>query len=114
MHDPTCDQRDALEPLRSLLYRYWFWGWLFCDASQGSVYTRHAAWRHNVAQRHHLPTYMRRWFACVGGTFLVGRGLEIALGATPATATLYTAAVLASCVLTVAATGWALLARAGE
>jgi hypothetical protein len=72
---------------------------------------RHAALHHNVAHRRHLPVYMRRWLACVGGMAVVARALELLFGCTVAAATFYTAAVLASCVLTVAFAGWALLAR---
>ena len=48
----------------SLLYRYFFFGWLFEDVNQGSVFERSAAWRHNQAQARWLPTYMRRWMWC--------------------------------------------------
>jgi hypothetical protein len=99
----------SLEPLSSLLYRYWFWGWLFRDVTQGTLLIRHAAWAHNLTQRHHLPVYMRRWLGCVGSTALIARVVEIAAGATITAATLYAVAVLASCVLTVTVAGWALL-----
>lgn len=46
---------------RTLLYRYFFFGWLFRDANRGSVFERAAAWRHNQQQARWLPTYMRRW-----------------------------------------------------
>jgi hypothetical protein len=45
----------------TLLYRYFFFGWLFKDASRGNVFERAAAWRYNRAQARWLPTYMRRW-----------------------------------------------------
>ena len=46
---------------RSVLYRYFFFGWLFRDAAQGNLFERTSAWRHNQAQSHWLPTYLRRW-----------------------------------------------------
>jgi hypothetical protein len=48
-------------PFSTLLYRYFFYGWLFCDAGRGNLWQRSAAWRHNRAQARWLPTYMRRW-----------------------------------------------------
>jgi hypothetical protein len=55
-----------------LLYRYFFFGWLFRDASRGNLFERAAAWRHNREQARWLPTYMRRWFWC--GALLYGLG----------------------------------------
>ncbi len=110
--ESRCSPPD--EPLRSLLYRYWFWGWLFRDVTRGTLLVRHAAWRHNVAQRHHLQVYMRRWLACVGAMAVAARILELMSGPSVAAATFYTASVLASCVLTVTVAGWALLARASR
>ncbi|HSI55110.1 MAG TPA: hypothetical protein VK981_14120 [Ramlibacter sp.] len=63
MHDPA---------FRTLLYRYFFFGWLFKDASRGNMFERAAAWRHNRERSHWLLTYMRRWLAC--GVLLYGLG----------------------------------------
>jgi hypothetical protein len=57
---------------RTLLYRYFFFGWLFKDASRGSRIERAAAWRHNRAHAHWLLTYMRRWLWC--GVLFYGLG----------------------------------------
>lgn len=60
---------------RTLLYRYFFFGWLFKDASRGNHMERAAAWRYNQAHAHWLLTYMRRWLWCgflfygLGGIF---------------------------------------------
>ena len=56
-----------------LLYRYFFFGWLFRDVNRGSLLERAAAWRHNQAQARWLPTYMRRWFWV--GVVLYGLGV---------------------------------------
>lgn len=48
-------------PFRVLLYRYFFFGWLFKDVSKGNVFERSAAWRHNRSQARWLTTYLRRW-----------------------------------------------------
>lgn len=39
---------------RTLLYRYFFFGWLFKDASRGNLFERSAAWRFNQAHAHWL------------------------------------------------------------
>ena len=60
---------------RTLLYRYFFFGWLFRDVNRGNLFERAAAWRHNQTQAHWLLTYMRRWFVMglmlyLGGVFV--------------------------------------------
>jgi hypothetical protein len=45
----------------SLLYRYFFFGWLFREVSSGNLFERAAAVRHNREQARWLPTYMLRW-----------------------------------------------------
>ena len=47
--------------LRTLLYRYFFYGWLFRDADTGDAAARTSARRHNEDQRKWLPVYMARW-----------------------------------------------------
>ncbi len=49
----------------ALLYRYFFFDWLFKDAGRGTVFERAAAWRHNHEQARWLPLYMWRWM-CLG------------------------------------------------
>jgi hypothetical protein len=61
----------------TLLYRYFFFAWLFRDASRGNVLERAAAWRHNQQQARWLPTYMRRWLWC--GLLLYGLGVFVEL-----------------------------------
>ena len=43
---------------RTLLYRYFFFGWLFRDVTRGNLFERSAAWAHNKSQAHWLLTYM--------------------------------------------------------
>lgn len=64
-----------------LLYRYFFFSWLFRDVNRGNMFERAAAWRHNQEQARWLPTYMRRWFW--SGAVLYGAGwfVELVLGA---------------------------------
>jgi len=56
----------------TLLYRYFFFGWLFKDVNRGNVFERSAAWHHNRQQARWLSTYMRRWLWC--GIVLYGLG----------------------------------------
>jgi hypothetical protein len=97
------------EPLWQLVYRYWFWGWLFRDASQGDLMRRAAAWRHNLGQRIHLPVYMRRWLAVGGATFAVALAIEVGLDARACAAIFYVGSVLAAVVELVASVAWLFL-----
>lgn len=56
----------------SLLYRYFFFGWLFRDACRGNQLERRAAWRHNQAQAHWLLTYLKRWLVVDCSALAVG------------------------------------------
>lgn len=64
---------------RTLLYRYFFFSWLFRDVNRGNLLERAAAWRHNQAQARWLPTYMRRWLVCGAGLYVVGTLVELVL-----------------------------------
>jgi hypothetical protein len=64
------------ESFSSLLYRYFFYGWLFRDVGRGNQWVRAAAWRHNREQARWLPTYMRRWLAVGGALFAVAWCIE--------------------------------------
>src|SRR4051812_15330795 len=60
---------------RTLLYRYFFFGWLFKDVNRGNLLERSAAWRYNREQARWLPTYMRRWMWC--GLFFYSLGAVV-------------------------------------
>jgi hypothetical protein len=45
----------------SLLYRYFFFSWLFRDVDRGDWLERSAAWRYNQAHSHWLLIYLKRW-----------------------------------------------------
>ncbi len=62
--------------LLSLLYRYWFFGWLFRDVNRGSVIERAAAWRHNQDCARWLPTYLRRWMVFGSTTYVLGLAVD--------------------------------------
>lgn len=76
---PTCSP---------LLYRYFFWGWLFRDACSGNLWERTANLQHNRRQARWLPVYVWRW--AVTGALLFGLAalLEIAF-ASPVLAALF-------------------------
>ena len=99
---------NAAEPLWHLLYRYWFWGWLFVDVNKGDLLRRAAAWRHNVAQRVHLPVYMRRWCACLVMTFAVAAAIE-ACDARGLAAAFYVIAVVSAIIEVNAGVAWVFL-----
>jgi hypothetical protein len=48
----------------TLLYRYFFFGWLYKDVTRGNVFERAAAFRYNKEHAHWLLTYMYRWLWC--------------------------------------------------
>ncbi|NRF65404.1 hypothetical protein HLB44_00255 [Aquincola sp. S2] len=68
-------------PFRTLLYRYFFFAWLFRDAGVRDLLERAAALRHNRAAARWLPTYMRRWAVVGLAGWAIGSLVELALGA---------------------------------
>jgi hypothetical protein len=62
-----------------VLYRYFFYGWLFRDVCAGSLWQRSQAWRHNREQSRWLPTYMWRWFVLGAVLFAVASFIELVL-----------------------------------
>lgn len=97
-----------MEPLTfgTLLYRYFFFGWLFKDASRGTLFERTAAFRYNRQQARWLPIYMRRWLWC--GLLLIGLGgaIELGLGAAVLSAFFYVPGALSVPVIGVALAAW--------
>ncbi|TFY96932.1 hypothetical protein [Ramlibacter rhizophilus] len=97
---------DSSPGLGVLLYRYFFFGWLFKDVSRGNLFERAAAWRHNQAQAQWLPTYMRRWLAWGLGFYVLGWALELALGSALLSALFYVPGALSVPVNAVIAAAW--------
>jgi hypothetical protein len=91
---------------RTLLYRYFFFAWLFKDASSGNRLERAAAWRHNRQQARWLPTYMRRWLWCGLVLFSLGSFVELMLNAPGISAVFYVPGALAVPVNAVLAAAW--------
>lgn len=55
-----------------MLYRYFFFSWLFKDATKGSVFEKAAALRWNKEHAHWLYNYLRRWAFLMVFFFLLG------------------------------------------
>jgi hypothetical protein len=93
-------------PFSTLLYRYFFFGWLFKDVNRGNLLERAAAWRHNRDQARWLPTYMRRWM-WVGVSFYgLGQLVESLLQAPGASVIFYLPCALAVPVNAVIGAAW--------
>lgn len=104
----------APEPsFSSLLYRYWFFGWLFRDAARGSALERDAALRHNLECARWLPTYMRRWAVLGLLMYSFGGALEW-LGLESAAPLAFVPACVAAPVLAVTAATWWMLRGPGS
>jgi hypothetical protein len=100
---------NKLVPLRTSLYRYLFYGWLFRDADRGTRLEQASALRHNRAQAKWLPIYLLRW--AVGGAVLLTLEvvLEHVLGSPVLSAALATAVVFSVMYLLVTTICWAFL-----
>lgn len=95
----------------ALLHRYFFYAWLFQDVQKGNLWERTVAWKHNKAQAHWLPTYMRRWTVCGAGLFLLAWGVEVGLQSPVLSAFFYVPSVLTVPYNVVTAVGWFFLQR---
>lgn len=91
----------------TLLYRYFFFAWLFRDVSRGNQFERLAAWRHNQAQAQWLPTYMRRWLGFGMLSFMVGALVELAFHAPLVSSFFYVPGVLSLPINAVILVAWA-------
>ncbi|MES2978397.1 MAG: hypothetical protein V4731_08245 [Pseudomonadota bacterium] len=112
MPQDQCEAPASRQPVHAplafhtLLYRYLFFAWLFRDVNHGTIFERAAAWRHNKAQAHWLPTYMRRWLGCA--VFLYGTGslVELGMGLPALSAFFYVPGVLSVTINTVIGVAW--------
>lgn len=97
---------------QSLLYRYFFFQWLFFDmAGARDPIERRAAWLHNQGQREWLPAYMRRWAVLSTVGFALGAISERALAAPVFAACWYTGSCICVSVLVIIAEVWIFLGR---
>lgn len=59
-------------PFATLLYRYFFFAWLFEDTGRGDMLRRAAAWQYNKQQSRWLPRYIKRYAVTGALLFIVG------------------------------------------
>lgn len=90
----------------TLLYRYFFFGWLFKDVNRGNLLERAAAWRYNRSQARWLPIYMRRWTWCAIGFYLLGGAAEVVCNSPLASVVFYVPSALSVPVNAVLVAAW--------
>lgn len=90
----------------TLLYRYFFFGWLFRDVNHGNLLERAAAWRYNRDQARWLPTYMRRWLWWGLSFYGLGVGVESLLDAPGLSVVFYVPCALALPINAVIGAAW--------
>lgn len=100
------------EPFQSLLYRYFFFEWLFFDMTRArGPFERRAAWLHNQSQRQWLPVYMRRWALLSTIDFVLGAISERIFSDPLFAACWYTGSCIGVSVLAIIAGVWLYLGR---
>jgi hypothetical protein len=90
----------------TLLYRYFFFGWLFKDVGQGDVFERAAAVRHNREQARWLPTYLMRWLWWGLAFYALGSLAELLLNAVTLSMLLYATGALSVPISVAIAAAW--------
>ena len=68
-------------PFRTLLYRYFFFGWLFKEAGGDNMFERAVVERHNREQARWLPLYILRWLWLGLALYALGEIAELVLKA---------------------------------
>jgi hypothetical protein len=101
----------ASEPLHSLLYRYFFFGWLFRDVNRGTLLERAAAWRANREMRRYLPVYLRRWLVIFAAGYGLGVLFEKGFELVYAAACCYSGSCISVPVIFVIIYSWVALSR---
>ncbi|TFZ00351.1 hypothetical protein [Ramlibacter humi] len=93
-------------PFLTLLYRYFFFGWLFRDVNRGNMFERAAAWRYNREQARWLPTYVQRWLAWGVFFYALGGAVEILLDSPVMSMLFYVPSALSVPITAVTAAAW--------
>jgi len=60
----------------NVVFRYFFFGWLFRNASVADPWVSSAALTFNISQRRHLPVYIGRWSVIFLMSMLLGSRLD--------------------------------------
>lgn len=97
---------NAEMAFRTLLYRYFFFGWLFKDVTRGTLFERAAAWRYNREQARWLPTYMLRWLWWGLAFYAIGGVVELILESPALSMLFYVPSALSVPVNAVIAAAW--------
>jgi hypothetical protein len=79
----------------TLLYRYFFFDWLFKDVGSGNLFERAAAVRHNREQARWLPVYVLRWLWWGLAFYALGSVAELLLEAETLSSLFYALGALA-------------------
>jgi hypothetical protein len=93
-------------PFRILLYRYFFFGWLFKEIAGGNLFERAAVERHNRQQARWLPVYILRWLWLGLGLYSLGEVAELLLDAHGFATVLYAASAMSVAFTITIATAW--------
>jgi hypothetical protein len=96
-------------PFRVLLYRYFFFAWLFRDASAGSLLERAAARQFNRQRRIYLHTYLRRWLVLVVLSYALGMLVESSFAPAVAAALCYGVTTISLAITGTIARSWLML-----
>ena len=104
--NPNFTAERPPEPFLSLLYRYFFFGWLFRDVSRGSFLERAANWRFNQDMRRHLPTYLRRWLCIFLSGYILGMLFEEGFQLVYAAACCYSSSCVSASVIFIIVFSW--------
>jgi len=97
----------------ALLRRYFFYWWLFRDASVGTYWERAAALAHNREHAGWLLRYVVRWIAITVLLLAVGRTCEFVFASQVLSAPFYLLAILALACNAVTVACWLLLHSGG-
>src|ERR1700761_6961967 len=90
----------------TLLYRYFFFEWLFQDVRRGTMLERANALRYNQSQAHWLLVYMRRWVCCTVVLYGLGGCVELLIGSIILSVPFYVLATFGVTGNAVIATAW--------
>jgi hypothetical protein len=72
-HEPAVHEQGVTEGSFSrLLYRYFFFEWLFRDVNRGTLLERASAMRFNREMGRYLPVYLRRWIFIIASSCCAG------------------------------------------
>lgn len=106
------DDSVAEIPLRTLLYRFMFFEWMFADLSAArNLYERHAALQHNRRMCRYLPVYLRRWSVLTACDFGLGMLAERALQASLVSAWFFTWSCVSLTAMVIISVAWLFLSN---